>query len=209
MPKNLSPLLLRGSIGFLIGLAVWAGLSVPYTRLLAPLSEAAIRLGEQPPVTYITPQGSLMMIDRTDVSLSPSSVRLAVESTDITFNFILLMTLFAARARALTDRNVLGFLCAAAALVFVHVAGVVAFVKADYAMNLGAWSAAHYGVVARNFWEAAPRFYSVVGANGSAVALWWLLRESSFPTARSSSSGRTRKGAEAPRPHKAARRRIA
>jgi hypothetical protein len=209
LPKNLSPLLLRGSIGFLVGLAVWAGLSAPYTRVLAPLSEFAIRLGEQPPVTYITLEGSLMMIDRTDISLSPSSVRLGVETTEITFNFILLMTLFAARARALTDRNVVGFLCAAAALVFVHVAGVVAFVKADYAVNLGAWSAAHYGVIARTFWEGAPRFYSVVGANGSAVALWWLLRESSSPTSRSSSSGRARQGADARRPQKAPRRRIA
>ncbi|HVR42388.1 MAG TPA: hypothetical protein VMS56_02985, partial [Thermoanaerobaculia bacterium] len=96
-----------------------------------------------------------------------------MESKDITFNFILLVTLFAASGRALSDRNVFGFVGAAVALVFVHVAAVVAFVKAYYALSFGPWSESHYGFVARNFWGAAPYFYSVVGVYGFAVALWW------------------------------------
>lgn len=178
MPKNLWPLVLKGAIGFLIGLAVWGGLSGPYTRLLATVSEGVIRFSERPPVTYITPQGTLMMVDRSDVPPSPSSVRLGVESTDITFNFILLITLFAASNRALSDRNVFGFVGAAATLVFVHVAAVVSFVKADYALNFGGWSALHYGLVARTFWGRAPYFYGVVGVYGFAIALWWLFRPS-------------------------------
>jgi len=165
-----------------IGLAVWGGLSVPYTRLLASLSETVVRLNERPPVTTITPQGTVMMVDRSDFPPSPSSVRLGVESTDITFNLILLMTLFAASSRALSDRNVFGFAGAAAALVFVHVAAVVSFVKAYYALSFGTWSASHYGFVARHFWGAAPYFYSVVGVYGFAVALWWLFRPSSQST---------------------------
>jgi hypothetical protein len=120
LPKNLSRLVLKGVIGFLIGLAVWGGLSVPYTRLLASLTETVVRLDERPPVTYITPNGTLMMVDRSDFPPSPSSVRLGVESTDITFNLILLMTLFAASGRALSDRNVFGFAGAAVVLVFVR-----------------------------------------------------------------------------------------
>lgn len=96
MRKSLLKLAGRGAVGFLIALAAWLGLSVPYTRLLASVSEAVIRLAEWPPVTSITPQGTLMVIDRTDFRRSPASGQLAVESTDITFNFILLMTLFAA-----------------------------------------------------------------------------------------------------------------
>ncbi len=157
------------------------GLSVPYTRLLAAVSEAAIRVSERPPVTSITPQGTLMAIDRTDFPASRSTGQLAVESTDLTFNFILLMSLFAANDRALSDRNVFGFLGAAVALFFVHVAAVVSFVKAHYALNFGAWSASHYGLVARTFWGAAPYFYSVIGIYGFAFALWWLLRPSSIP----------------------------
>lgn len=180
MRKNLFRLALRGAIGFLLGLALWSGFSVPYTRLLASLSESVLRLGESPAITRITPQGTLMMIDRSDVR-SPSAARLAVESTDITFNIVLLATLFAATGRALSDRNVFGFVCAAMALVLVHVAAVVSFVKAYYAENFGAWSIAHYGFVARHVWNAAPYFYSVVGAYGFAIALWWLLRPSPPP----------------------------
>ena len=201
MRKNLSPLVLRGLAGFLIGLAVWGGLSVPYTRLLASLSEAVIRFGERPPVTYMTPQGTLMMVDRSDFPTSPSSVRLGVESTDITFNFILLLTLFAASSRPLSDRNVFGFVGAAVSLVVVHVAAIVAFVKADYAMNLGPWSALHYGVVARHFWGAAPYFYSVVGVYGLAFALWWLFRPSSIPSAQGPSSRKNRQTSDITRRH--------
>lgn len=176
MRKNLWPPVLRGVIGFLIGLAAWGGLSVPYTRLLASLSETVVRLAERPPVTHITSQGTLMTVDRSDFPPSPSSVRLGVESTDITFNLILLMTLFAASSHALSDRNVFGFAGAAVALVFVHVAAVVSFVKAYYALSFGAWSTSHYGFLARHFWSAAPYFYSVVGVYGFAVALWWLFK---------------------------------
>jgi hypothetical protein len=176
LPKNLWPLVLKGVVGFLIGLAVWSGLSIPYTGLLASLSQTAIRLDEQPSVTTITPRGTLMMVDRSDFPPSPTSVRLGVESTDITFNVILLVTLFAASSRTFSDRNVFGFAGALGALVLVHVAAVVSFVEAHYAASLGSWSAEHYGFVAQHFWGSAPYFYSVVGAYGFAVALWWLFR---------------------------------
>ena len=190
MRKSLFRLGLKGAAGFLVALVVWSGLSAPYTRLLASLSESVIRLAERPPVTSITAKGTLMMVDRRDFPPSPRSVRLAVESTDITFNFILLMTLFAASGRVLSDRNVFGFVGAAVALVFVHVAAVVAFVKAYYASSFGPWSALHYGLVARSIWGAAPYFYSVVGAHGFAFALWWLFRPSSIPSSQGSSRGR-------------------
>jgi hypothetical protein len=190
--KNLSRLVLKGAIGFLIGLAVWGGLSAPYTRVLATLSQAALRLDERPPVTYITVNGTLMMVDRTDFPPTATSLRLGVESTDITFNFILLVTLFAAASQTFSDRNVLGFAGATVALVLVHVAAVVSFVEAHYAVSLGAWSEAHYGFVARHFWEAAPYFYSVVGVYGFAVSLWWLFRPLPRATAKQPADGRRR-----------------
>jgi hypothetical protein len=175
LPKHLSSLVVKGAAGFFIAFAAWLWVSPPYTRLLASLSEAAIHLAERPSVTSITPAGTLMMVDRIDFPTSPSG-RMAVESTDITFNFILLTTLFAASSRPLSDRNVFGFAVAAVVLLFVHVAAVVAFVKAYYASGFGSWSALHYGVVARSFWGVAPYFYSVVGVYASAFALWWLFR---------------------------------
>jgi hypothetical protein len=190
--KSLLKLATKGAVGFLFALAVWLWLSIPYTQLLASMSEAVIRLAERPAVTFITPQGTLMVINRSDLRPPPSTGQLAVESTDITFNFILLMALFAASTRALSDRNVYGFVAAAVALFFVHVAAVVSFVKAYYALSFGSWSALHYGVVARKFWGAAPYFYSVIGVYGFAFALWWLFRPSSVPASNQPSRPRRR-----------------
>ena len=192
MRTKLSPAVLRGALGFLIGVAVWGGLSVPYTRLLASWTEAVVRLNERPVVTHITPDGTLMVVDRTDFPASPSSMRLAVQSTDLTFNFILLMTLFAANSRTLSDRNVFGFAAASVTLALVHVAAVLSFVKAYYASSFGAWSESHYGYLAQHFWLAAPYFYSVVGVYGSAIALWWLFRPPADPKQAESNAGNRR-----------------
>jgi hypothetical protein len=177
LPKHLSALALKGAAGFLVALAFWFWLAPPYARALAALSEAAVRTSEWPAVTSIEARGTLLVVDRSDFPSTPDTLQLAVESTDITFNFILLVTLFAAGRRVFSDRNVFGFLGASLLLVLVHVAAVVSFVKADYATSFGRWSAAHYGAVARTFWTAAPYFYSVAGVYGSAFALWWLLRD--------------------------------
>lgn len=176
MPANLSRLVLRGAAGFLVALAVWLALSEPYTRLLASISESVTRLTESPPITRVVPSGTLMILHRSDLPPSPAEMQLALESGDITFNFILLATLFAASSRALSDRNVFGFAGAAALLLLVHVLAVVSFIKADYALNYGNWSAEHYGTIARGVWSAAPYFYSVVGVHAFAFALWWLFR---------------------------------
>jgi hypothetical protein len=198
--KNLFPIALKGAIGFLVGLAVWGGLSVPYTRVLASLSEIAIRAGERGALTYITPDGTVMIVDRSDLPRSPTSPRLGIESTDITFNIILLFALFAASSRTFSDRNVFGFAGAAVSLIFVHVAAALSFVKAYYATALGPWSTSRYGAVAQYLWGAAPYFYSVVGVYGFAVALWWLFRPL---------SDRATQEARTPRVHRATRVRTA
>jgi hypothetical protein len=131
-----------------------------------------------------------MILHRTDLPPSPAELQLALESGDITFNFILLATLFAAGSRAFSDRNVFGFVAAAALLLLVHVLAVVSFIKADYALNYGSWSAAHYGAVARSIWSAAPYFYSVVGVHAFAFALWWLFRAPAAPAPAVSSGSR-------------------
>lgn len=176
MPKSLSPLVLRASAGFVLGLAVWGGLSVPYTRLLGILSESALRMVDQQAVTHLTPQGTMLMVERSDLRTPRAAGTYAVESTDLTFNLIVLLTLFAASPQPFADRNIFGFVAAALGLAVVHVAAVISFVEAYYAASFGEWSAARYGFVARHFWGAAPYCYSIVGVYGSAVALWWLLR---------------------------------
>lgn len=177
MLKNLWPKLVKGAIGFLIGIGLWWAFSSSYARLLAALSEPVIRIAERPRVTRLIPAGTEMTIDRTD--FPRASPRPGLRLMDLTFNIILLTTLFAVNPHPLSNRNISGFLLASLVLVLVHVAAVVANIQSIYALRLGPWSVRHYGAVARNFWGVAAHFYGIVGVFGAAFALWWLFRPSS------------------------------
>lgn len=176
MPKSLWLALARGAAGFLAGLGLWLALSDPYSRLLAAISEPLIRVFESPSVTRLIPRGAQFTIDRSD--FPPGSPRPALAPMKLTFNIILLTTLFAANRKPLADRNVLGFFLASLVLLLVHVGAVIANIQSIYALQLGTWSERNYGPVARNFWAGAAHFYTVIGVFGSGFALWWLFRPS-------------------------------
>jgi hypothetical protein len=175
----LPPLLARGAGGFLFGLAVWWTLSVPYTHFVAAPSEALIRIGERPSATTLVTDGTELTLDRND--FPRAAQRPGLQVMDLTSNFILLATLFAVNRRPLSDRNVGGFLLASLALAAVHIGAVILNVESMYALRLGAWSARHYGAVARNVWGAGAHFYSLIGAFGASFALWWLFRPTPEP----------------------------
>jgi hypothetical protein len=63
----------------------------------------------------------------------------------------------------------------------IHVAAVVVAVKSVYALQLGAWSAAVYGPLSRNFWVGAFHFYRFVGVFAAPFLLWWLLLREEEP----------------------------
>lgn len=193
-------LALNGAAGFAFALAMWLMLSTPYARLLAASAQAAMRTTESPELTAIVPSETLLVNYRRDVP--PERDKLAVESRDVTFNFILLVTLFAASRRALSRRNLAGLAAASALLFVVHVIAVMSFIKADYALNYGSWSAEHFSAVSRGFWTRAPYFYSVIGVHAFAFALWWLLRD---PAAASASPSAKRSSPAAAAAHRESR----
>ena len=199
--ERLFRIALNGAAGFAAAFALWLALSAPYARLLAPVTQTVIRLTERPEITSVVPSGTLLVDYRSDVP--PDRGQLAIESREITFNFILLVTLFAASRRALSRRNLIGLSCASAVLFFVHVGAAISFIKADYALNYGSWSAEHFGTISRSIWSRAPYFYSVVGVHALAFALWWLLRDDSTFVASSPAAKRATPAAAAA--HRASR----
>jgi hypothetical protein len=56
-----------------------------------------------------------------------------------------------------------------------HVVALVCAVESLYALSLGAWSAARYGPLARNFWATANHFYRIAGMFAIPFGLWWAL----------------------------------
>jgi hypothetical protein len=185
--KDLWPNLAKGAAGFLLGLALWWGLSAPYARLLATMTEPLIRMVERPAVTRLIAGGTELTIDRDD--FPRSSPRPGLTLMDLTANIILLTTLFAVNKRPVSDRNIRGFVLASLALAAVHIAAIIVNMESIYALRLGPWSERNYSAFARNFWGAAAHFYSIIGVFGAGFALWWLFRPSNEVPQDSGKSG--------------------
>jgi glycerol uptake facilitator-like aquaporin len=166
---------LRAFAGFLAGLAIWMLLSPLYNRVLASAAGATMRLFEKPPVTHLVPaEDNYVTVDRSD--FDPRSRRPAIPIDDLTFNFILLMALFAAEARPFADRNIGGLLIGCVILVVTHIAAVITEVMSIYVAKLGPWSLVHYSDVERNVWGVANHSYRVVLMYAFAFSIWWICR---------------------------------
>lgn len=170
---------LRLAAGFALGLLVWFLFSQPYERAVAPAAEAALRLMEHPPVTRLDAPGGEFVLRRTD--FPPSSPRPGLPAADLHFNFVLLVALFALDRRPWRGDRVARLLLASAVLFAVHVAALVFQVESVYATRLGAWSAAHYGAFARNFWAGGFHFYQIAGRFAAPFVIWWLLGRTERP----------------------------
>lgn len=192
MARNPLPLVAKGAVGFLLGLGLWAGFAGIYSDFIATAAQPLLRLMERPAVTRLVPDGSTIIVNRDD--FPRSSPRPQLPLNDLTFNVILLTTLFATERSPLSTRNVTRFLAACLVLAVTHVLAFVATVESVYALQLGPWSAAHYGPISRNFWSGAAHFYRIVGLYGIAFLLWWMLRPGAeVPAAETRSSGGSRR----------------
>jgi hypothetical protein len=166
---------LRALAGFAAGLLIYVVLTPLYDRLIAEVAEKTLRAFERPAVTSLhrAADGNVT-VDRSD--FDPRSKRPGIPLRDLTFNFVLLCALFAANERALSDRNIGGFLAASAVLGLTHVLGAVTEVMSIYALKLGMWSTMHFTPFERNFWGVANHFYRLVLMYAIAFALWWIFR---------------------------------
>ena len=162
---------MRGLVGFLLALAFWFGFSRPYETTVAAPAQTLTNLFESPDVTRLTSAPGEFRLDRRD--FPPGSARPGLPAADIHFNFVLLAALFAMDPRPLEGRHLLRFLAAAAVLWVVHVFALIFQVQSVYATSLGAWSDAHYGRFATNFWAAGWHFYQIAGRFAAPFALWW------------------------------------
>lgn len=185
--------LLRGLVGFLVGIAFWFGFSRPYETTVAVAAQALTNVFESPNVTRLTAGKGEFLLDRRD--FPPGSARPGLPAPDIHFNFVLLAALFAMDRRPLEAAHVTRFLVAGAVLWVIHVLALAFQVQSIYATSLGAWSDAHYGRFSSNFWAAGWHFYQIAGRFAAPFALWWFFgrREEDDSIERSRRGGRKRK----------------
>ncbi len=162
---------IRLLIGFLVGLGVWFVFKPAYERAVAPAAEFLVRLGERPAVTRLEARGGEFLVNRAD--FPPGAPHPGLPAPDLHFNFALLVTLFALHPRPWRGDRVARLLLALFCLYLVHVVFLVIQVQSVYATRMGAWSEAHYGAVARNFWAAGFHFYQIAGRFAAPFAIWW------------------------------------
>jgi hypothetical protein len=179
---------LKGLAGFVVAVAIWAGVSPLYDRVVAAGAEMSLRTFESPKVTHLTATGTDVKVDRSD--FDPRSPRPGLPVIDLTFNWVLLAALFAINPRPFSDRNMLRFAIASVLMYFTHVLALVTEVMSIYVLRLGAWSGVHYGAFARNFWGVANHSYRFVLMFAIAFGLWWALRPTTTEAVPASRSPR-------------------
>lgn len=163
--------LASAAAGFLAGAALWFGAAEPYHRTLAAPAQALIRVFESPGATRLRAEKREVIVDRED--FPPSSPRPGIPAQDLDFNVAILTALFATARRPLGDRSLRKIGAALAILWATHVVALIFAVESLYATELGPWSAAHYGALARNIWATGHHFYRIAGMFAIPFALWW------------------------------------
>ena len=166
-------LLLKGLAGFLLGFAIWAGLTLPYNRLVAATAEATLRVFEDPNRTDLRPDGKQVLVFRSDVP--PGSRRPGIPLYDLTFNIILLTVFFAVDRRPLANRNVSLYAIALLILFPTHVLALIAWVQDLYATRFGPTSRESYSDLERSLWANTIYFYRLLGQFAIPLILRWSL----------------------------------
>lgn len=129
---------------------VWMLLTPVYNRFLTRAAENVLLLTESPNVTDLLSQEThTAHIRRRDFPPSRGMVG-TVRVTDLHFHLVLLGALFLAVPGVSWRQRLENLGWAALIAVFFHLLLLFFWVKFVYATQLGSWSAAHYGPVARN-----------------------------------------------------------
>jgi len=152
--------------------ALWLAVAPVYNRMLVNGGELLLHLGESPNQTRVyLREGRYAMVVRHDVS---GGQRFVAELTlaDLHFNLILLVALFLAPPGVPWARRWRRLGLAALAGLAFHLALIVFRIESVYALELGEWSARHYGPVARNFWGLGKHLLDLPLKLGLPLLLW-------------------------------------
>ena len=170
-PRRWTALLIRNTLLWLVPVAVAWWLATPiYNRMLLRSAGAVLYLCEHPAVTDLLPKGDHdAYVVRRDFPPAHSLVY-PFRVTDVHFH--LLGALFLA-VPGIPWRERLGNLAAAVVITIAYdVLLVVFIVEFAYATRLGAWSLAHYGAFARNFFGLGKHLLDLPFKLALPLLLW-------------------------------------
>ena len=153
LQRSWALLFIRNCLFWLLPAALlWVLVTPFYNQFLLVSGENLVHLTESPNVTdLVRRDADFAYVSRLDFPPSKGLVH-SFRVTDVHFHLVMLIALFLAVPRLSWRRRLENLGWALLATVFFDIVLVFFRVKFVYATGLGAWSLAHYGAFARNFW---------------------------------------------------------
>ena len=151
---------------------VWALLTPIYNRFLVNGAERLVRLTESPAQTHLALRdGEFAVATRADFGSRAQEIKRG-HVTDVHFNVLLLATLFLAVPGIPPAERFGNLAVALICAAFFHLLLLAALVKFNYATQLGDYSVAHYGPVARNVYGLFAHLMDLPFKFGLPLILW-------------------------------------
>jgi hypothetical protein len=152
--------------------AAWTLLTPVYNRFLVVAAENLLQISESPNATDIYLRGRHdAYVQRRDFPPAKSLVH-AFRVTDVHFHLVLLGALFLGVPGVPWRKKLENLGWAVLVTVFFDLFLCFFVVKAAYATRLGAWSLAHYGPFARNFYGLGRHLLDLPFKLGLPLLLW-------------------------------------
>jgi hypothetical protein len=131
---------------------LWVLVTPVYNRFLLGSAENLVQWTESPDTTDLLRKDvHFAYVSRRDFPPSKSLVH-SFRVTDVHFHLVMLGALFLAVPRVPWRKRLENLGWALLITIFFDIFLIFFYVKFAYATRLGAWSLAHYGAFARNFW---------------------------------------------------------
>src|SRR3954447_13127635 len=148
--------------GLAVGLTLWMVFSDEWNRGLAFVAAPLLKLDRR------VADGDLVAVGHTIV-VQPTTDKLpmaTLPASELTYNVILLVALFASNPKPFSDRNMKAFGIALLIVLVLQPIGVFISVESTYANQQRTWSEEHYGNAESWVWLHAELFYRLIGMFG-------------------------------------------
>lgn len=155
-----------------LAMAAWLLVSPFLSLFVVKAGERLTRLFERPAVTRIElSRGEDALITRADTR-AQGHLPYGVRVTDVHFPLVLLIAIFLATPDVAAGERFANLGYAILIVMFFFIIDLFFWVKFAYATQCGAWSVAHYGPFARNFWGLGKHILDLPVKLALPFALW-------------------------------------
>lgn len=169
--KNATQVFLRRlPVTLIAAVVIWLVLRPAIDTVVAGLTQTLVRSFEYPRVTRLVVEDHRAQIRRSD--LRTDSKVASVSMTEVSFNTIVLLTLFLALPHPFSRKQLESLFMGWCVLCLSHSVNLLFHVKTLYSLGLGEWSQHHYSDLARNIFGFGRYFTDLPGRFSFPFLIW-------------------------------------